>query len=91
MLLILLVQATGALYLDDGSTFDFQDGLYRLRRFTFADSTLTSTLEEGSASYTERTSIERLVVVGLGAAPSSVVTKTAAVRAGRVRCAVGTI
>lgn len=69
-------QATGALYLDDGSSFAFQDGLYRLRRFTFADSKLTSTLEEGSADYTEHTSIERLVVVGLGAAPNKVVTQT---------------
>lgn len=79
-------QATGALYLDDGASFDFQDNMYRLRRFTFADNTLTSELEEGSAKYTERTSVERLVIVGLGAEPSKVVTRTAVVRR---RCRAG--
>ena len=66
--------------MDDGASFEFQQGKYRLRRFEFTDSKLVSTLEEGSAAYSEDTLIERVVIVGLGAEPTKVIKSSAAVR-----------
>ncbi|EEQ89263.1 alpha 1,3-glucosidase [Blastomyces dermatitidis ER-3] len=36
-------QAEGTLYVDDGETFDYQNGAYIHRRFTFSESSLSST------------------------------------------------
>ncbi|KLJ12136.1 alpha 1,3-glucosidase [Blastomyces silverae] len=36
-------QAEGTLYVDDGETFDYQSGAYIHRRFTFSESSLSST------------------------------------------------
>ena len=66
--------ADGELYLDDGITYDYQrSDAFRLRRFSFrggAKGTLTASKQAGGKSFAVPNSVERIVVVGLGAAPA---------------------
>ncbi|CAL8467821.1 g7359 [Coccomyxa elongata] len=65
-------QAAGELYLDDGSSFAFQRGLYAHRLFTFKDGLLSSQELPGTPSrYSTDVAIERIVVVGLRQPASS--------------------
>jgi mannosyl-oligosaccharide alpha-1,3-glucosidase len=66
--------ATGFLYLDDGSSLDFQSkGMFRLRHFHLSKgSKLSSIMAAGSKSFAVPNAIERIEIVGLGKAPSSV-------------------
>ncbi len=64
-------KASGDLYLDDGISYDFQRSKsFRLRRFDFEGRVLKSSLAAGSKAFAVANSIERIVVVGLGAAPA---------------------
>jgi len=63
--------ATGALYEDDQSSFQYRDGKHVYRRLTFKDNLLTSSSISGSGLETSSW-IERVVVLGLPAAPTAV-------------------
>jgi len=67
--------ASGELYVDDGKTFNFQKNQYVWRTFEFADGKLTSSphpMASKDASFSTTTTIERIIVLGLSAKPSSV-------------------
>ncbi|XP_065833509.1 neutral alpha-glucosidase AB-like isoform X2 [Oscarella lobularis] len=67
-------KAAGLLYVDDGQSFDYRDGKYLLRSFEFKDKTFTSTCAVGhqSSSYETSSYIERVIIIGLANAPTSV-------------------
>lgn len=58
--------AAGELYMDDGSSFDYQSGAYVLRRITFSDSTLAvDTASGGEAPFAGSDAVvERVVILG---------------------------
>ena len=56
-------KAAGELYLDDGASFQFQQGAFDLRRFVFQDGTLTSSRADGGG-YTSDATFERVVLPG---------------------------
>ena len=59
-------QATGDLYLDDGSSFAYKRGLYAHRLFAYKDGVLSSAPLPGSPSrYITDMVIERIIIVGL--------------------------
>ncbi|KAK4544170.1 hypothetical protein LTR36_004380 [Oleoguttula mirabilis] len=70
--------AEGTLYLDDGESFDFQDGGYLHRRFSYASSTSTLMSEDLAASTGKKTKeylkqmekvrVEKVIIVGAPAA-----------------------
>ena len=70
--------ASGDLYLDDGATFDYvRKGMFRLRRFEYSAASptahvLKSTLAGGNKAYVPTNTVERIVVLGAGKAPSAV-------------------
>ncbi|EEH42703.1 glucan 1,3-alpha-glucosidase ROT2 [Paracoccidioides brasiliensis Pb18] len=64
-------QAEGTLYIDDGETFDYQDGAHIHRHFSFSGSTLTSrsigTEGPKSAQYLKTMAgvhVEKIIIVG---------------------------
>lgn len=63
--------AEGELYIDDGKTFDFAEGAYIYRKFTFSKGRLTSTStkarEKGSKEFTSPCVVERVIILGLNA------------------------
>lgn len=62
-------QASGDLYLDDGSSFAYKRGVFAHRLFTFENGVLSSQELPRSSSASRFTSdvvIERIIVVGLG-------------------------
>ena len=72
--------ASGTLYLDDGATTDFASrGLFRLRAFDYAPSAggnvhvLRSSMSAGSKAFATDNAVERVIVMGIGRAPKSVV------------------
>ena len=59
-------QASGDLYLDDGSSFAYKRGMYAHRVFEYKDSALSSKALPGSpARYVTDLVIERIIIVGL--------------------------
>jgi len=68
--------ATGELYIDDGHSFDFENGEFAKRRFDFADGKLTNTKLGGNwgANGTCKDWIERIIFMGVSKRPSKVVT-----------------
>lgn len=72
--------ASGKVYLDDGHSFDYTDGAFIHRQFTFESSrrgwVLSSAEVEQGASYADgdEIMIERVQVLGLKQAPKEVVT-----------------
>lgn len=67
--------AKGELYMDDGHTFDYQKGKFQRRAFTFQNNELTSAAVT-SDFYDTKSTVERVVVLGLNKAPSKVVLKS---------------
>lgn len=67
--------AEGELYVDDGKSFEFQQGAYIHLRFTFSNGKLTSTnmapATAGSRKFASRCTIERIIVVGLSPDPKT--------------------
>ena len=63
-------QASGELYMDDEHTFDFKQGKFCLRRFVFSKGTLKG--EAVTSGFAPVNTVERVVILGLGAAPSAV-------------------
>jgi alpha 1,3-glucosidase len=66
-------QAQGALYWDDGETFDYTRGHSVERGFSFVDGKLSNTnLVKKESVYKSKLMVERLVIVGLAQAPTQV-------------------
>lgn len=62
-------KAEGTLYLDDFHTFDYQKGVYALRRFQFVDNKLSATnAAEKDQTFSPSNKIERIVIFGLNLA-----------------------
>ena len=69
-------QASGDLYLDDGSSFAYKRDLYAHRLFTFKDGVLSNNaLPELPSRYTTDLVIERVIVVGFKGKAASYVAK----------------
>lgn len=65
--------AEGELYVDDGKSFEFKQGAYIHRRFTFSNGKLTSSnLAPGPLKYTSDCTVERIIILGLSPKPKSV-------------------
>jgi len=59
-------EATGFLFLDDGSSFEYQKGAYIYREFLYKTGTLTSkTLNKSKHYYQCSNHIERIIILGL--------------------------
>jgi alpha 1,3-glucosidase len=65
-------KAEGGLYIDDGSTFSFEQGGYIYRRFIFNNDTLTSEAIGKSAIQSYEVLIERVRIAGLARKPQKV-------------------
>ena len=67
--------AHGQLFLDDGETFAYQAGAFRLRNFDYAMSGSTATLAASTAAggkaFAPANTIERVTVLGVKSAPAS--------------------
>jgi alpha 1,3-glucosidase len=61
--------AEGELYVDDGKSYDYQQGAFIHRRFVFADNKLTSLNMApdnlGKKKFTSECVIERIIILGL--------------------------
>ncbi|KAG5182646.1 hypothetical protein JKP88DRAFT_318336, partial [Tribonema minus] len=63
--------AEGTLYLDDGESFDYTtDQGHALRRFTYANGTLSATGVSGL--YQPGNAIERIVIIGMVTEPTAI-------------------
>lgn len=71
-------KASGELYMDDERTFAFKRGVFCLRRFAFVSGVLTSGEADASGSWRPENTLERVVVLGVASAPTSVSLSTAA-------------
>eukprot|EP00250_Pteridium_aquilinum_P013173 c21179_g1_i1 orf=86-2851(+) len=62
-------EAEGELYIDDGKSFDFAEGAYIHRKFTFSQGRLTSSSidakKNGKKEFTSPCLVERIIVLGL--------------------------
>jgi len=65
--------AEGELYLDDGSSSDYQRGHYRRRRFEFRDGVLTSAAAAPGKLFAPQNTVERVVILGLTRQPRGAV------------------
>ncbi len=65
-------QAKGKLYIDDGHSYKYKEGEYLVRQFTFSDDQLTGGSGDQNGSYTTKSWLERVLVVGVTRAPSSI-------------------
>lgn len=69
-------QASGDLYLDDGSSFAYRRGMYAHRLFEFKDGVLSNkALPDSPSRYSTDLVIERIIVVGLKHKAASYVAK----------------
>jgi mannosyl-oligosaccharide alpha-1,3-glucosidase len=63
--------AEGELYVDDGKSYDYQQGAFIHRRFVFADNKLTSFNIEpdnlANKKFTTECVVERIIILGLSA------------------------
>lgn len=63
--------AEGELYVDDGKSYDFEQGAFIHRRFVFADKKLTSVnlapANSGAKKFSSDCIVERIIVLGLPA------------------------
>ena len=65
-------EAKGQLYIDDGHSYNYKNGEYLLRQFAFSNNKLTSSSADSAGSYSTKSWLERVIVVGLPRAPASV-------------------
>ena len=64
--------AEGELYIDDGKSYDFKQGAYIHRRFTFSDGKLTSVnLATLGTKFLSDCTIERIILLGHSSKPKS--------------------
>lgn len=60
------------MYLDDGSTFEYQSGKYIRSHFAYKDGKLTAKPENQFDAAPFNTRIERIIIVGLNDEPESI-------------------
>jgi len=64
-------EASGELYIDDGKSYDFEQGAFIHRQFKFSKGRLTSTIlapvKTGSKVFTTSCLVERIVILGVRA------------------------
>lgn len=70
--LLLQGKAKGNLYIDDGHSYKYKEGEYLVRQFSFSDNQLTGSSGDPSGSYSTKSWLERVLIVGVPRAPSSV-------------------
>eukprot|EP00743_Colponemidia_sp_Colp-15_P003065 GILK01003313.1.p1 GENE.GILK01003313.1~~GILK01003313.1.p1 ORF type:complete len:953 (+),score=172.61 GILK01003313.1:342-2861(+) len=58
-------KAKGELYKDDGQSFDYKNGAFIHRVFTFADNKLTNEPAQKSGSFELKNEVERIVILGV--------------------------
>lgn len=67
--------AEGELYIDDGKSFEFQQGAYIHRRFIFANGKLTSLnlghSTAGNKKFALDCTVERVIILGLSPVPKT--------------------
>lgn len=64
--------AEGELYIDDGKSYEFQEGAYIHRRFIFSNGKLTSVnLAATKSSFLSDCTIERIILLGHDSKPKS--------------------
>ncbi|KAL7101936.1 hypothetical protein ACP275_08G087400 [Erythranthe tilingii] len=67
--------AEGELYVDDGKTFEFQQGSYIHRRFIFSNGRLTSSnvgpATTGDHKFASECTVERIILLGLSTQPKT--------------------
>ncbi|KAL6588134.1 putative glucan 1,3-alpha-glucosidase [Orobanche minor] len=67
--------AEGELYVDDGKSFEFQQGAYIHRRFTFSNGKLTSSSVDpstaGNNKFASDCTVERIILLGLSSVPKN--------------------
>lgn len=68
-------RAEGDLYVDDYHTFQYQQGKYLHRRFTFADNQFTNRNADNNSSFETKEWIERILILGVNKRPESVFIK----------------
>ncbi|CAK9153423.1 unnamed protein product [Ilex paraguariensis] len=65
--------AEGELYVDDGKSFEFEQGAYIHRRFVFSNGKLTSsnlaTSARGKSLFSSGCTVERIILLGLSPGP----------------------
>ncbi|XP_027151345.1 probable glucan 1,3-alpha-glucosidase [Coffea eugenioides] len=68
-------EAEGELYIDDGKSFEFENGAYIHRRFKFSNGKLTSSNAApsgaGGSRFSTDCTVERIILLGLSPAPKS--------------------
>lgn len=70
--------AEGELYVDDGRSFEFQQGSYIHRRLVFADGKLTSlNLAPGHTQFSSECVVERIILQGLSTGQKSALVEPA--------------
>lgn len=65
--------AEGQLYMDDEESFDYQQGSYALKKFTFANMVLKSESGNKSCKYATNSKLEHVVILGVVDAPQSLI------------------
>jgi len=68
------VHAEGELYVDDGHSFNYQKGEFLRRKFVY-DLTVLSSRAIGQEKFAASNTVERVIVLGLGKAPTKAVLK----------------
>lgn len=62
-------EAEGELYIDDGKTYDYKEGAFIHRRFTFSEGRISSTnlalAKSGTKAFNSPCLIERIILLGL--------------------------
>lgn len=67
-------EAEGELYVDDGKSFSFREGVYIHRRFVFSNGNLKSINLAPSAKFPTKCTIERIILLGhTGSAKGAIV------------------
>lgn len=66
-------EASGMLYADDGHSFGYQNGAFVHRTFEFANNVLSSSSSHNPVSFSDTTTVERVVIHGLAGSFSSAV------------------
>eukprot|EP00117_Sycon_ciliatum_P047118 scpid63421/ scgid33689/ Neutral alpha-glucosidase AB; Alpha-glucosidase 2; Glucosidase II subunit alpha len=67
------LRASGELYVDDGTTYAYQNNEYLHRRFTFSNNKLTSKSADETGSYKTKSWVEKVLVIGLKREPNSII------------------
>lgn len=69
-------KASGTLYIDDEKSYEYRHGRYLYLRFEFSDNILSSCYVDPEARFSTESKLGRIVVAGLGEAPTFVSIET---------------